>query len=244
MTVFFDLETTGLNFNIDKIIEMSCIKVDDNFNIVDKYYSKFNPEDAIITEEAFNKHGMTVESLKDEPLFKHKASEILSFFEGCDLGGYNINTFDIPFLYTKFLECGIKWDIRDKKIIDVFKLYKKYNSGKLVDVYKRYTGKDLCNAHSADADTLAAIEIFKEQINKGEVFESDDETMLYKSMIDINGQLINKDDDLYLTFGKYKGCSIKTIMVKDRGYLDWLISNNDFPVDMRLIIKNYLNKIS
>jgi len=239
MTVFFDLETTGLDFIKDKIIEISCIKVDDNLNIVDKFYSRFNTEGVTIDPDAFEKHGITEEDLKNEPCFKDKVDEIISFFSDCNIGGYNIKHFDIPFLYTKLLECGKLLNVRDKQIYDIYLLYKKYNSGKLTEVYKRYLGKELDNAHSADADTLATIEIFKEQIHRGETFESNDETSLYKDMIDINGFLVKQEDGVYINFGKHKGTKINEV---DPSYLKWII-NSDFPLDLKMILQKFLNKM-
>jgi len=245
MTVFFDLETTGSVFATDKIIEISCIKVDDDRNIIDKYHTLFNNEGVAINPAAFEVHGISEEDLVGEPLFKDKANEIVEFFEGCSIGGYNIRVFDIPFLYTKLLELGIKWDIRDREIIDVFSLYKKYNGASLGEVYSRYVGKKLDNAHSAEADTLATIELYNAQIARDEVFETQEEVYVYKEMLDIGGNLVLKEDidgvkRIFFTFGKHKGERLDRV---DRRYLEW-ICKNDFPIDLKIIIRKYLEKTS
>ena len=102
--VFFDLETTGINIAKDRIVEISVLKVYPNGKEEQKTI-RVNPG-MHIPEEASAIHGIYDEDVKDAPMFKHIARELAHYIEGCDLGGYNSNRFDIP-LYKLF---STKWN--------------------------------------------------------------------------------------------------------------------------------------
>ena len=67
--------------------------------------------------------------------------------------------FSDKLLVEGFLRAGLNWEYRTLNVYDVYLNYRHHNSGKLAEVYKRYTGKDLDNAHDAFADTLATLEV-------------------------------------------------------------------------------------
>ncbi|MFX5801660.1 3'-5' exonuclease, partial [Acinetobacter baumannii] len=67
-------------------------------------------------------HGITDDMVKEAPTFKQVANEIKQFIEGCDLGGYNSNRFDIPMLLEEFLRAGIDFSVEGKKFVDVQKV--------------------------------------------------------------------------------------------------------------------------
>ena len=75
------------------------------------------------------------------------------------------------------------------RLYDTYTTHKKYNSGKLCELYKRYTGKDLENAHRANADTMATIEVFKFQKEHNEILD-DTELSAYNDRIDIRGNFM------------------------------------------------------
>ena len=122
MLVIFDLETTGLDRTKDQIIQFAAIKIDTKTNqIVDQKNIYIQPEGNYqITIQAYMKHGIKADFLKDKPHFIDVAQEIYDFFEGCDILTYNGNTFDIPFLITEFEKVGITFNILDKNCYDAF----------------------------------------------------------------------------------------------------------------------------
>lgn len=239
--VFFDLETTGKPGNLAniRIIEISARKVDpDTLDEIDHYYRKCNNGNVPIDKSASDTHGMTEEDLIGLPTFEEKAKEVFDFFDGCDVGGYYCSLFDIPILYYSFLRAGLTWDYKNLKNYDIHTLYTKYNSGKLVDVYKRYTGKDLENAHAADADIEATIEVYKEMLKRKEVFE-DEETSTFKNQLDMPGNFkirVNESGakEVYIDFGKWKGRNIDEV---ETSYFKWMFENGDFPQDTRYYAK-------
>src|SRR5436190_10493128 len=114
---FIDLETTGVNLAIDRIIEIAIVKVlpDGKRSVKRKL---INPE-MPIPKQSSDIHGITDEMVKDAPTFKQAGNEIKQFLENCDLGGYNSNRFDIPMLMEEFLRAGMEVDLSNRRMIDV-----------------------------------------------------------------------------------------------------------------------------
>ena len=84
--VFFDLETTGLNVGVDRIVEISLLKLNPN-QVEESKTFRINPE-MPISEESTSIHGISQEDVADKPTFKQLAAEINRFVEGCDLSGF------------------------------------------------------------------------------------------------------------------------------------------------------------
>lgn len=157
--IFFDLETTGIDIARDRIVEISMVKVmPDGEEIVRT--RRINPG-MPIPAEATAIHGITDEDVKDCPLFPQIAKSLAQFIEGCDFGGFNSNRFDLPMLVEEFMRAGVDVDFRKRKFIDVQNIFHKMEQRTLVAAYKFYCGKDLADAHSAEADTLATYEVLK-----------------------------------------------------------------------------------
>lgn len=242
--IFYDLECTGADKDVNKIriIEISAIKVNiDTLEEIDRLYYRCNNDDVPIAPDASERHGIYEKDLVGYPTFREVADEVYKFFEGCDLGGYYCTFYDNAILYMSFLRNKIIWDYRHLKVYDIYTLYKKYNSGRLGDVYKRYTGGDLEHAHEAEADILATLAVYRAQRKMGEEFE-EDELYAYKDTLDIAGNFKirekeNGGKEIYLNFGKHKGVSVDKV---DISYLEWISNNSDgFPLDTR----HYARKI-
>ena len=162
--IFFDLETTGIDIARDRIVEISMVKVmPDGEEIVRT--RRINPG-MPIPAEATAIHGITDEDVKDCPLFPQIAKSLAQFIEGCDFGGFNSNRFDLPMLVEEFMRAGVDVDFRKRKFIDVQNIFHKMEQRTLVAAYKFYCGKDLADAHSAEADTLATYEVLKAQLDR------------------------------------------------------------------------------
>ena len=235
--VFFDLETTGKSQNPDdvRIIEISAVKVNpETLDVIDNLYFKCNNDGVPIQPDATERHGMVEADLVGYPTFQSVAKEVYDFFEGCDVGGYYCSVFDIPILYYSFIRGGITWDYKTVKNYDIYTLYRKFHSGKLMEVYKLYTGKDLNDAHHASADIDATLEVYREMRKKNEEFEESD-LNYFNDRLDMPGNfkvrlLEGGVKEVYLDFGKWKGSSIDKV---DKSYFKWMMENASFPADTR-----------
>ena len=106
--IIFDLETTGLDFIKDRIIQMSYIKVSPDGTEVRK--NLFVNPGRPIPQEVVELTGISDEDVKDAPTFKQLAATLEQEFTGCDFAGYNSNHFDVPMLAEEFLRAGIDFD--------------------------------------------------------------------------------------------------------------------------------------
>ncbi len=237
--IFFDLETTGVNIAKDRIVEISILKIKPNGNKESKTWL-VNPE-MEIPKEASDIHGITNERVVTEPTFNELATEVSKMIEGCDLAGFNSNRFDIPLLAEEMLRAEVDFDMNNRVAIDVQVIFHKKEERTLSAGYKFYCGKDLDNAHSAEADTLATYEILKSQLDKYDDLENDvnflNEYSTHNKRADFAG-FIQFDDDKneIFTFGKYKGQKVADILKKDKGYFSW-IQNADFPLYTKKVLK-------
>ena len=169
--IFFDLETTGVNAAKDKIVEISYIKVYPNGK-EESNTIRINPG-RHIPEEATAVHHITDDDVKNCPSFKDVAKELSRVFEGCDIAGFNSNRFDLPLLVEEFLTAGVNIDMTKRKFIDVQTIFHKMEQRTLVAAYKFYCGKNLEDAHSADADTRATYEVLKAQLDRYPSLQND-----------------------------------------------------------------------
>ncbi len=237
--VFFDLETTGVDIINDRIIEMCMVKMDTDGSIMKSWKARFNPEGRLSRPEALEKHGITDDELLDEDTFSYIAPEIQLFFEDSDIGGYNVLRFDLPILCEEFMRAGIPFSYRTKKIIDSYLILAKMEPRKLEDVYTKYTGKTLENAHSAESDIFATIEIFHKQNEIYDLPQSIDElekmTVDRSSLIDLSGKYKLEDGKVMISFGKHQGKTFKEAHELDPSYFEWVKTSPNFSKDLKAV---------
>lgn len=229
---FFDLETTGINISKDRIVEISIVKALTNGEKEVKTW-RVNPEMPIPVESSLI-HGIYDEDIKDAPTFKEIAPQIQEMMKNSDLAGFNSNRFDIPLLAEEFLRNGIDFDLDKHRPIDVQVIYHKLEPRNLSAAYKFYCDKDLDNAHSAEADTIATYEVFKAQVEKYDELKNDNQFLSefssQRKTVDFAGFIqLNDANEEVIGFGKYKGQKVSDVFSKDPGYYSW-IQNADFPL--------------
>ena len=236
--IFFDLETTGVDTSKDRIVEISMVKVgvDGSKQVKTR---RINPE-MPIPAEATAVHGITDDDVKDEPTFRQIAKSLAQFIEGCDFGGFNSNRFDLPMLVEEFLRVGVEVDFKRRKFIDVQNIFHKKEQRTLVAAYKFYCDKDLENAHSAEADTLATYEVLEAQIERyGDIGSTVDELAAFSTnneVVDFAGRIaLNDKGEEIFTFGKYKGQKVEDVFRREPSYYAWMM-DGDFPLYTKKVI--------
>ena len=236
--IFFDLETTGVDTSKDRIVEISLVKVMPDGEEIIKT-RRLNPQ-MHIPAEATAIHGITDEDVKDCPTFAQVAKSLEQFIQGCDFGGFNSNRFDLPMLVEEFLRVGINVDFKKRKFIDVQNIFHKMEQRTLVAAYKFYCNKDLTEAHSAEADTLATYEVLKAQLDRYPTLENDVNALAEFSArgetVDYAGRIVydSKGNEVF-GFGKYKGRLVSEVFAADPSYYTWMM-NGDFPLYTKKVI--------
>ena len=239
--IFFDLETTGVDTVHDRIVEISMVKVmPDGDKIVRT--RRLNPQ-MPIPREATAVHGITDDDVKDEPTFPQIAKSLAEFMQGCDLGGFNSNRFDLPLLVEEFLRAGVDVDFKQCKFVDVQNIFHKMEQRTLVAAYKFYCDKDLTDAHSAEADTLATYEVLKAQLDRYPSLENDldflSEFSSRGETVDYAGRIVyDAQGHEVFGFGKHRGERVEEIFAKDPSYYTWMMS-----IDLPLYTKKVITEI-
>ncbi|PQJ15529.1 3'-5' exonuclease [Aureicoccus marinus] len=235
---FFDLETTGTQVAKDRIVEIAILKIYPNGNQESRRWL-VNPEQ-IIPAEVIAVHGITNEQVANEPTFKELAPQIQQMLKGSDLGGYNSNRFDIPLLAEEMLRAGYDFEMKNTVSVDVQSIFHKMEKRTLGAAYQFYCDKNLEDAHSAEADTLATYEVLKAQLDRYPELENDmkklAEFSTQRKSIDFAGFILeNEDGKPIFSFGKYKGVEVSQVLEKEPGYFGWML-NADFPLYTKKVL--------
>ena len=227
---FIDLETTGTNMGTDRIIEIAIVKIlpDGTKNIKRKV---LNPE-MPIPQASTDVHGFTNEMVKDAPTFKQVAQELKQMLDGCDIGGYNSNRFDIPLLVEEFLRAGVDFDIKGRKLVDVQKIFHLMEQRTLSAAYKFYCNKTHDAAHSAEADASATYEILLAQMERYPVLGNTVDTLIKavgeETIVDFARRFVLENGVEVFNFGKFKGRPVAEVLRIEPQYYDWMMKG-DFP---------------
>jgi DNA polymerase-3 subunit epsilon len=246
---FIDLETTGNRYYADRIVEFSVLKIKPDGN--EEYKRRrVNPE-MEISVEATSKHGITNADLEGEPAFHQLARGICRFLDGCDLCGFNILDFDLPLLEHEFKRVGIDFSRDNRQIVDTMAIYHKrvpYDpsvSRNLEAAYLMFCGKQLKDAHSADSDVRACIEVLDGQLDMYSDLPHDVSDLCSicsegrESYIDIVGKFVWLGEETSFNFGKHKGRLLSEIAGEYPDYLEWML-RQDFSPEVRDIVSKAL----
>ncbi len=244
--VVLDLEATGANVATDRIVEICLHKVNPDQS-TETYTKRINPEMPIPIEIS-EIHGIYDIDLMDEPNFKALSDEINEFLKGCDLAGYNSNKFDVPMLVEEFYRCGKEFDMTDRRLVDVQNIFHKMEERTLKAAYKFYCQKDLENAHSAEADTLATYDVLLSQLERYDNLENNVDFLHEFSQrnkhLDFMGRITEgKNGEALFNFGKYKGQSVKDVLSKDPAYYGWMM-RGEFPAYTKKVLKDIKESMS
>lgn len=258
----FDIESTGLEITKDRIIQLSLITTDTTFNILEKRKKNFSNCGVPIHPKAFEAHKISEEMIKNEKPFASFAKSVLSIFDQADyIAGYNIKGFDIALLYEEFSRAGLEWI--PKPAIDPGTIFKKRESRTLSAAVKFYCGKEMIDAHDAENDVLATIEVLRGQVERygfdkylimlteasehaPEGFQPLEEVLIKESCFDnedsrltFDGKIILNDDGVAVfNFGKWRD---RPVSEADLGYINFIMMG-DFPVQTKNVLRSLINK--
>lgn len=241
--VFFDLEATGVAPTRDRIVEISTVKIhpDGRREVASRRLNPTIP----IPEGASKVHGITDQDVAREPTFAQIAPALAAFLEGCDLGGYNVTGFDIPMLCEEFKRAGVEFSMAGRRVVDAYNIFTKLYPRTLTAAYKFFCGKDLVDAHGAEADTLATIEVFEGELARhAEIPRDMDELHKFcdnrdPDAIDAARRFKFVDDVPVVNFGKNAGRPLREVAEQDPGFLRWII-RSDFADDVKQIASDAL----
>ncbi|MFC1980429.1 exonuclease domain-containing protein [Chloroflexota bacterium] len=242
--VFIDVETTGVRPHIDRIVELSLLKVNPDGS--EEYKShRVNPG-VPIPAETTAIHGITDADVAEEPMFRQYAKSLRDFLDDCDIGGFNVIGFDLPFFEVEFRRAGIEFSSQDSRIVDSMVIFHIKESRDLEAAYLKYCGKDLKNAHCAEEDAKASAEVLDGQMEMYQDLPRDITELsamcnrIEGDYIDSDGKFIWVEGFAVCNFGKkHRGQRLEDIASDDPSYLIW-IAGSDFSNEVKELVSNAL----
>jgi len=157
-----DTETCALGAGRDRIVQFCAEELDSELRTVSRWTQLVNPGRPI-PSAATAIHGITNEMVRDQPSFAEVGPRLRALIRPETVFmAYNA-AFDLGVLNLEFARCGLPLIPDAQGVLDPLQIERKVTSRSLGPTYKRYTGKELANAHTADADVGAMVEVLRRQ---------------------------------------------------------------------------------
>lgn len=213
--VCIDCETTGLELETDRIIEVAVICFDAN-EIFSQIESLVNPE-CEIPETSIAIHHITMDMIKDKPTIAQVLPEVLRMIGNHIIIGHGVK-FDIDILALAAERHGIPCTIRNNLYLDTLRLARLYGESPInsLEHLRKHFNIPQEGAHRAMNDVIVNREVFKRLIKR------------YKTTEQLFDALSRPILMNTMPLGKHKGRSFKDVPLQ---YLLW-IANKDFDQDL------------
>ncbi|MEX0954738.1 MAG: DNA polymerase III subunit epsilon [Rhizobiaceae bacterium] len=161
--IILDTETTGLDFRLDRIIELGGVELVNKFPTGRTFHEYINPGDRQIHPEAMAIHGISDADLAGKPRFAEIADAFLEFIEGAHVVAHNAS-FDASFINAELERIGLDAIAPDRVVDTLAIARRKHPMGpNSLDALCRRYGID--NAHRTlhgallDSELLAEVYI-------------------------------------------------------------------------------------
>ena len=174
--VFFDLETTGLDPEHDRVVEVGLVKLLPDGQR-ERMVERVDPG-IDIPESASNIHGIhtqDVRGLFGKPRLDKVAPGLLEFIGDADIAGFNSNAYDLPLWNSECRRHGIAFSTEDRYLVDAKIIFHEKETGwdrflmgprNLAAAVRHYCGRELVGAHSADHDAEGTLDVLLAQIER------------------------------------------------------------------------------
>lgn len=239
--IALDLETTGLDPQRDRIVEVCLLKFQPDGSR-DRLLARIDPG-MPIPAAASAIHGITDADVVGMPSFADLAEQVLGFLDGCDLCGFNIKRFDLQVLYAECTRCGRTLPLEDRAILDTMEIFHRQEPRDLVAAVRFYLGREHGQKHSAFGDSLAAAEVLEAMVRRyGELPRSVAELHSHfkdPGTLDSGGKFVEVQGEIRFAFGKYRGQPLTVIAATKPDYLEWMLTQTFF-ADTKKIVEEAL----
>lgn len=172
--VFFDLETTGLDPEQDRIVEIGLVRVEPDGSRR-QLVERVDPG-VDIPEQSSRVHGIRTEEVRGlfgKPRLAKVAPRLVAFIGDADIAGFNSIGFDIPMWLSECTRHGVPFSMDGRHQVDAKVVFNAKETSwdrflmgprTLTAALRHYCGRDLEGAHSAGADADATVDVLLAQL--------------------------------------------------------------------------------
>jgi DNA polymerase III subunit epsilon len=242
--VFFDLETTGLDFRNDRIIELAFIKITPQGDVLERE-RRFNPG-IPIPPEATRIHGITDADVAHEVPFCRTARSLVETFEACDLAGFNIRRFDLQMLVAELRRCGVELSLEGRRIIDMQTIFHREEPRDLSAAARFYLERDHEEAHTALGDIRTSAAVLGAQLRRYAHVPRDLDGLHayceeYAPMrTELDRWFAEGPEGRVFQRGKHKGQALAAVAREAPDYLRWMLGAEDMDEDVLRVVREAL----
>ncbi len=243
---FLDIEATGTDPVSDRIVEISILRVSPPDRVEPPRTWRVNPQ-VKIPVEASEIHGIFNADLDRAPAFADIAGELETVLSGADLAGFSIGRFDVRILHAEFVRAGRVLDLANTRVVDAQVIFHQREPRNLAAALRFYRGKELRDAHGAEPDTVAALEVFAGQLERYPDLELDVDALHVVSSAhndgycDVGRRFAWRDNEPVFNFGRLRGKSLRWVASDpgERKFLRWFLDGH-FEEDAKEIVREAL----
>lgn len=238
-----DTETTGLNRNTDRIVQLSVGNFDSETGEIVATFDHYIKPSGVwkMTPSAQAVHNISEEMIEEKGVsLKSIAQEFLDMIADNPILSYNGSSFDVSFIQREFEREGLDTGFEKHQFIDSFDIERRVNSNKLGDAYIRYFGHPFEDAHNSMADVKATIEVYMEQKRRykevNDIRTDNDKNVVDESCEDVTRMMqtspegfvyIDAEGVLKFRIGKYKEWPVAKVCKEIPSYIKWLFTPNN-----------------
>ena len=240
--VAIDTETCALGPGRDRVVQFCAQTLDGDLRVLDTWTELVHPGRRI-PAQATAVHGITDAMVAGKPAFAHFAPRLRALFTAETVFmAYNA-AFDFGVLNGEFVRAGVAPLPVDQPVLDPLRIERQVTSRSLGPTYRRYTGQALANAHTADADVHAMVEVLRRQrATHADLLPPDLEDLVDFPQPTLRprskGHLYKDDAGIVrLGFGKHAGKPAAEVP----DYLAWMLEE-DFPERTKKAVRRVLSE--
>jgi DNA polymerase-3 subunit epsilon len=245
--VFFDLESTGTDPLRDRILEICLLRVNPLPSAIEAPRTWRVDPDMRIPGEATRVHGIRNEDVAGAPKFADIAAEVAERLRGADLGGFAITRLDVRLLQAELARAKQDLDLGSARLVDTQVIFHRREPRDLAAAMRFYRERELADAHGAEADAVAALEVFAGQLERYADLDLDIgalhtlSTSINVGFVDPGRRFVWRDGEPAFNFGKLKGRSLRWAASEpeEREYLRWILQG-PFEDETRAIVREAL----
>lgn len=244
--IFFDLETTGLHFKNDRIVELALIKITPQGDVLERV-RRFNPG-IPIPAEATAVHGITDADIADEAPFCARARALADMMEGCDLAGFNVRRFDIGMLVAEFARCGIRFEMEGRRVVDMQNIFHHEEPRDLSAAARFYLGREHEEAHTALGDIRTSAAVLGAQLQRYPGIPQDLDGLHaycqenFPLRTEVDRWFTGEEDGRVFRRGKHQGRALDDVARTEPDYLRWMMGVEDMDEDVVRLVQEAVKR--